>query len=85
MCFAVVWLLCSHSSAIPVVNLQDDGTFSANSYAMSRLTFNDDLEDFSLCFRIKLFRLRGTSNFVVSYAHNITDNALIASESDFRQ
>ena len=36
VCFAVAWLLCSHSSAIPVVNLQDDGTFSANSYAMNR-------------------------------------------------
>ena len=49
--------------------------------SLNRFTFKDDLEDFSLCFRVKLFRLRGISNFVVSYAHDITDNALIASES----
>ena len=48
---------------------------------LDRFTFNEDLDDFSLCFRIKLLRLRGKSNFVVSYAHTITDNALIASES----
>ena len=48
---------------------------------LDRFTFNEDLDDFSLCFRIKLLRLRGRSNFVVSYAHTITDNALIASES----
>ena len=51
---------------------------------LDRFTFNEDLDDFSLCFRIKLLRLRGRSNFVVSYAHTITDNALIASESDWQ-
>ena len=42
--FAIAWLLGSmQSSAIPVVNLQDDGTFSANSYAMSRSEWENNL------------------------------------------
>jgi hypothetical protein len=47
---------------------------------MNKKKLVEDLTNFSFCFRIKLYRLRGEENIVISYAHAISDNALIVSE-----
>jgi hypothetical protein len=64
--------------SIEVATFQETGLFSTNSYLKSNTRIPSNLEDFTLCFRVKLFRLRGVLNFAVSYAHEITANALLA-------
>ena len=69
------------ASATRVVDLQEDGKFTDKSVAIH--TGNGiwkNLEDFSICFRVSLTRLRGQINTVVSYAVPESDNELTAGE-----
>ncbi len=81
MLFAVFYLSLSFfCRAIRVANFQEDGRYSKSSYMMNAYPLADPLSNFSFCFRLKMFRLRGVSNYVMCYAHEFTDNALSASK-----
>ena len=41
---------------------------------------DENLDDFSLCFRANINYLRGSSNYIVSYAVGKVDNAMTAGE-----
>ncbi len=74
--------LVASVSGVEVVTFQPDGKFTNMSYVkLPAPLHTSTLRDFSLCFRIKLYRLRGAVNFAVSYATSIADNTLTAGRS----
>ncbi len=81
MILPVLLLLASSfatASVIKVANFQDDGEFTERAFLMYNKSMESSLSDFSFAFRIKLSRLRGTSNYILSYAVGDADNALTA-------
>ena len=65
------------SSSIPVVSFQKDGLFSERTFMQFKgNAIDSEIEDFTLCMRIKLFRLRGSFNSIFSYAIPQMDNEI---------
>ncbi len=47
---------------------QEDGLFSNETYMRYLNNFSDELTNMTLCFRLKLFHLRGSHNVLLNYA-----------------
>eukprot|EP00095_Tigriopus_kingsejongensis_P009466 maker-scaffold1140_size60066-snap-gene-0.4 protein:Tk09466 transcript:maker-scaffold1140_size60066-snap-gene-0.4-mRNA-1 annotation:"cys loop ligand gated ion channel subunit" len=59
-----------------VASFQEDGAFSTKSALVYKPDFSQDLRDMSVCTWFKFYRLRGTLNFMVSYATKGNNNEL---------
>ena len=67
-------------TGVPVALLQEDGTFSNNSYLI-RKDLSRPLKDFSLCARLSLNYLRGKKNYWLSIG-NATKDSLLTGGSE---
>ncbi len=81
MYFMLLLLLPPATTGVPVAIFQPDGAFTKQSFMMYRgsaSVVRDPLPEITYCFRVKLFRQRGYSNYVLTYAIDGFDNALTA-------
>ncbi|TRY67315.1 hypothetical protein TCAL_11764 [Tigriopus californicus] len=74
-------ILLSHFSPIrtedlSVISFQKDGIFSASTVMIYKEDLSEDLFDLSVCLRVLFYRLRGSTNTLVSYATEANNNEL---------
>lgn len=70
----------SRNLGLFTADFQADGDFSKKDYMeYESNTSSPDLRDFTVCARVKVYFLRGQKNFFISYANEVTDDALRAS------
>ncbi len=86
---ALLWALKTTAvDGIPVATFQADGEYRVDSYLRYKLPLGTAdsplLANFTLCMWTKLFRLRGFTNRIASYANADSDNALTASKSEYQ-
>ena len=77
--FLSLVLLFQAAFGMFTADFQADGDFSKKDYMEYESNFEPDLRDFTVCARVKVFFLRGQKNFFISYANEVTDDALRAS------
>ena len=68
------WFLCH--PGVWVSEFLKDGSFSKDQYLRFKTLLPVNLSNFTVCARVKVFYLRGEQNFFLSYANNVTDDAL---------